>query len=1265
MNLHKSISYPPQLPISRHKDFIIEAMENNQVIIIAGDTGSGKSTQLPKMCLEAGRGKRKMIGCTQPRRIAATSVAARVAEELVEFDREIVGYKIRFADHTGRRTRIKFMTDGILLAETLINRNLSSYDTLIIDEAHERSLNIDFLLGYLKELLKVRKDLKVIITSATIDTEKFSAHFSQAPVIEIAGRTYPVSVSYRPLAGGTDEADEEENYISMAVQAAVDIYRKETTGDMLIFMPTEKDIRESVEQLNNAFASQKHGRPPLVLPLFGRLRTADQRRVFKQVGGAKIIVATNVAETSITVPGIRYVIDTGLARISTYNARARTTSLPVAKISRASCDQRMGRCGRVGPGICIRLYAEEDYLRRPPYTLPEIKRANLAEVILRMMALHLGDIAAFPFVDPPHPRSIRDGYKLLAELQAIVGTDGRWQLTDQGRMMARLPLDPCLSRIMIEAREHNALREILIIVSALTLADPRNRPADKVAEADKAHARFAVAGSDFLSFLALWDLYHSTLLKVKSQSGLRKFCQSYFLSSQRMREWLDIHDQIHNLLKESGGFLINRTKADYDAIHKSILSGFLRNIGTKKSKNIYLGCDNKELMIFPGSNQFHKAGSWIVAAELVETNKLYARCVADIKSEWLEPIAGFLCRSSYSAPRWEKKKGQVVADEKVTLFGLVIVAGRKIHYGGLPGAAREEAREIFIRRALLDGELNGRYAFLEHNQLLIKKLMDMEDRFRQRNVVADDFTLFKFYDQRLDNSVFDQASLNRFLRKKSGEDLLKMTEDDVLVQAPAIHLEEDFPQQIRLGDFTFPLTYSFNPGKDDDGVTVTIPSHLASQVNPSVFEWLVPGLLREKVSSLLKSLPKNIRRHFIPLPTAVDALLKDLVPYQGNLYLSLNRAIQARYGVLIERSQWPVHLLPEHLQMRFQITDAREKPLRDGRSFADLLASFASKPDDFLDISHIKKQWEKDDISEADLVGLPQKIQMHPDNILQGHVYPGLVLLDSDGHGQSRLGIRLFTERQESRRQTRRGMLALYSRNFVRQTASIRQACETFCKRKAKDLKELPRALEGEIVTATTLFEFLLDEIFATRSGLIHSREQFEGNMEKIRKDGFMPAANDMLATLQRVMHERQHVVSQIKKYEGTRRTSAAAAHQEKIFRQELAALLPADFLNRFDYTMLKKKERYLKALAIRIDRAHTDPGKDDRKAAQLLPFIERTLEWQLPVDPSPECIQLYESYQEMIEEFKISLFAQEIKTLYPVSMHRLEAKWREVKLSC
>ncbi|RPI77401.1 MAG: ATP-dependent RNA helicase HrpA, partial [Desulfobacteraceae bacterium] len=765
--------FPEQLPITAKQSEIIQAIRENQVVIISGETGCGKSTQIPKMCLAADRGLDGKIGCTQPRRIAAITISQRIAEELGQELGQSVGYKIRFRDKTNPQAYIKIMTDGMLLAETQADPKLYEYDTLIIDEAHERSLNVDFLLGIIKTLLKSRPELKLIITSATLDTEKFSEAFAKAPVIKVGGRLFPVEVEYWPLDPEKEEAGE-LTYIDLAVKAVERLQNRPDRGDILIFMPTEQDILETCERLEGR---QYPG--TFILPLYARLPASQQGRVY-QVKGRKIVVATNVAETSLTIPGIKYVIDTGLARISQYLPRTRTTSLPISPISQSSANQRKGRCGRVQNGVCIRLYAEEDYLARPLFTMPEILRSNLAEVILRMIFLGLGAVAKFPFIDPPSPKSVKDGYDLLLELGAIAWTGQEHILTDQGRAMARMPLDPRISRMMLAAQKEGCVPETAVIAAALSIQDPRERPLEKAAQADQVHAPFRDPQSDFITLLNVWNHYHHTWLRLKTQNKMRRFCKDYFLSFNRMREWIYIHEQIMHILKEQhldAGQRKTReiTPALYAGVHRSILSGFLNNIALKKEKNLFQATKGREVTIFPGSGLFNKNADWIVAAEMVQTSRLFARTVAKIESVWLEELGAGLCKSSYTAPHWEKKRGEVRALEQVTLFGLVIVAGRSVSYGRIDPV---ESQRIFVQAALVEGQVNETLPFLKYNQELLAQVEKMEEKVRRRHLRADDATLAEFYRQRL-AGILDLRSLKKLIKDRGVDEFLRMQEQDL------------------------------------------------------------------------------------------------------------------------------------------------------------------------------------------------------------------------------------------------------------------------------------------------------------------------------------------------------------------------------------------------------------------------------------------------------------------------------------------------------
>ena len=1238
-NILPRLNYPADLPISAHREAIIQAIREHRVIIVAGETGSGKSTQLPKLCLEAGRGQQGRIGCTQPRRIAALSLANRVAEEMGGECGGLVGYKIRFNSRTGPATRIKFMTDGVLLAETQRDHLLRGYDTIIVDEAHERSLNVDFLLGLLQHLVAQRADLKVIITSATLDTEKFAARFHGAPVIQVPGRTFPVEVIYQPEDTEQEEAGE-ASHIERAAKAVRFIRRRDRTGDILIFMPTERDIRETVELLSKVADVDGHATaPPLVLPLFGRLSRAEQQRIFQPANRQKIVVATNIAETSLTVPGIRYVIDSGLARITMYNPRARTTKMPVMPISRASADQRKGRCGRIGPGTCIRLYTEKDYAGRPQFTVPEILRANLAEVILRMLVLELGDPAAFPFIDPPAARAIRDGHALLVELGAV---DRQGRLTKQGRLMARLPLDPQISRMILAARDENGLAELIVIAAALSIQDPRVRPSGKEAEADAAHAVFAAPNSDFLGLLNLWRHYQAALTRGASRGRARKFCHANFLAYQRMREWEDIHGQITAILAEEKGFALNQEPAGPDAIHRSILSGSLRSIAMRKAKNIYLGGQGKELMIFPGSALFNRAGHWIMAAELVETTRLYARMVATIRPEWIEPLAGELCRSTYAAPHWEKNRGQVVALQKVSLFGLTIVQGRRVNFGPIDPRA---ARAIFIQSALVEGELRGDFDFLRRNQELLARLRDMEDRVRQRTIVVDDQVLFDFYDQRLESGVFDQAGLRRFIKRRHGDGSLVMDEADVSRQVVEPERLEQFPASLECGELRIPLAYAFAPGSEADGVSALIPSAGLAGMRSDSFEWLVPGLLTEKVIFLLKSLPKALRRQLVPLPQAAERLCQALTPGQGSLYQALERELARQYGVRVAPEHWTTVELPDHLRMRYCLVDGDGKPVQASRVLGDLWHGGQKSAAAGEGMLALQKKWERQGIEAWDFAGLPEKLpvtdqQGNP----TGFCYPALA---PEGNGT--VAIKLCSSPGEGRKLTRQGLALLYSRYFANQ---LKMAWKDF------SIRRLPwflcEGLGGQAEMDVDFQALVLREIFPVRAGMIPDRQIFEAEVEKLKTAGVYSLVKSVADLVVTALSARRETMALLAKYEKSGRNGPWL---QKI-RARVDEILPANFLAVFDRQRLAVVPRYLRALHIRLERGSIDPAKDNAREAQLAPHVERLARCVEIDRPSEELAGLCEEYRVMVEEFRISLFAQEIKTAFPISVKRLEEKW-------
>ncbi len=870
----------PDLPVTGKKDDIAKLIQDNQVVIVCGETGSGKTTQLPKICLSIGRGTSGFIGHTQPRRIAARTVADRIAEELGEPLGKSVGYKIRFNDKTHAESLVKLMTDGILLAESQNDPYLNQYDTIIIDEAHERSLNIDFLLGYMKWLLPKRPDLKLIITSATIDTQRFSTHFDNAPIIEVSGRTYPVEMRYRPIeikeddgmdAGGratqgavAEEDDETTDDLQNAILDAVDELYRDLRGDILIFMSGEREIRETTESLKKHHPSKYE-----ILPLYSKLSVSEQERVFNPKGGKiRIVLATNVAETSLTVPGIRCVIDTGHARISRYSHRSKIQRLPIERISQSSANQRAGRCGRVAEGICIRLYSHEDYLARPEFTEPEIMRTNLSAVILQMATLNLGDIADFPFIEPPDDKMIRDGKTMLAEVNAL---DKTGKLTDVGRQLAKFPTDPKLARMLMAAADEHCLHEVSIIVSALSVQDPREKPADKMQQADAKHAAFRHPESDFLTLLAIWNVFEEQK-KHLSNSKLRKYCTENFLSYIRIREWVDIHSQIMQVIKGDLKLRPNTDEASYEKIHRALLTGLLSNIGFRHDPYEYLGARGLKFFIFPGSGLHKVKPKWIMAAEQVETSKVYARTVARIEPEWIEACAAHLVKHNYYDPHWEKKSARAMVYARTLLYGLTLQAGRKIPYDHVDAKA---AREIFIRSALVDHDYHSNAPFYVANQKLLEEVGIIQHKGRRVDLVEDEQWLYQFYDSKLPAEIVSGVTLDTWRKtaERAHPKILFLTKEDLTREQDDYVNEWDFPDSKKIGNLTFALQYRFEPGHDEDGVTALIPVHQLNQISLTPFDWLVPGLLEEKCIALVKALPKQIRKHFVPVPETVNSTL--------------------------------------------------------------------------------------------------------------------------------------------------------------------------------------------------------------------------------------------------------------------------------------------------------------------------------------------------------------------------------------------------------
>ncbi len=1082
------IVYPPALPILEKRDEIVAAIRKHPVVVITGETGSGKTTQIPKMCLEAGRGLAGLIGCTQPRRIAATTVARRIAEELGEEIGRSIGYKIRFDDRTPRNAFLKIMTDGILLMEAQTDPLLRAYDTIIVDEAHERNLNIDFILGILKNILGRRRDLRVVITSATIDTEKFSRAFDNAPIIEVSGRVYPVEVRYEPLDRDLEEKGE-ITHIDAAVRAVEELTRQRSAGDILIFMPTERDIRETRELLSGRLREEA-----TILPLFSRLTRSEQERVFQPMHLRKIVIATNVAETSLTIPGIRYVIDTGLARISQYNPRSRTAGLPVRAISRSSADQRKGRCGRVENGICIRLFTEEDYLGRPLYTPPEILRANLAGVILRMLSLGLGNIDAFPFIDPPAPKSVKDGIDILLELGAIEREENEsrrktnpWRLTERGRIMARLPIDPRIARMILEAKKEGCLPEILIIAAALSIQDPRERPAEKEAQADQMHALFKDPASDFVSLLRIWQRCHNAGDSPKTQNRIRRFCRDHFLSYRRIREWRDVHDQLRTILTEQK-FLSARPPAPrkegvelYAAIHRSILSGYLGHIAVKKEKNLYTATQGRQAMIFPGSGLFNRAGNWIVAAEMVETSRLFARTAANIESAWLEELGGELCRRTYSAPHWEKNRGEVVASEQVTLFGLIIVPGRPASYSRIDPA---EASRIFIRSALVAGEVQRPLPFLIHNQALIEKIAGMEEKVRRHDLLVGEEEMAQFYEKRLPG-IFDIRTLQRMVRDRGDDAFLRMREEDLLVQSPDSAEIALFPEVVSTGGWRLDCVYRYDPGKPEDGVTLKIPVQAARSVPAAALDWAVPGLLREKIAALLRGLPKEYRKKLLPLAGTCDVILAQM-PREGALLTALGRFLYERFGVNIPSDRWPLDGLEEHLKLRFSVVDGKDRELAAGRDIAILEKGFVDQEESRA-FAKARKTWEKSGLTTWDFGNLPEQISLRDGGI---HAPPAFPALAADETG---VGIRLFRSANEALLSHRKGVRALLALRFREDLRHLRKTVAP-----TGDLKIWAAAFGGVKPLENALVEKVMTDLFDAD---VRTEADFVQHAERIRPE--------------------------------------------------------------------------------------------------------------------------------------------------------------------
>jgi len=1217
-----AIRYPEELPVSARRGDIATAIRDHQVVIVAGETGSGKTTQLPKICLELGRGVRGQIGHTQPRRLAARTVAQRIASELGTELGSVVGWKVRFTDQVGEDTLVKVMTDGILLAEIQSDRLLRQYDTLIIDEAHERSLNIDFLLGYLKQILPRRPDLKVIITSATIDPERFAAHFGDAPVVQVSGRTYPVEVRYRPVVDPENNtAADEDRDQTQAILDAVDELGAENPGDILVFLSGEREIRDTADALRAAQL-----RDTEILPLYARLSAAEQHRVFTAHTGRRIVLATNVAETSLTVPGIRYVIDPGTARISRYSHRLKVQRLPIEPVSQASANQRKGRCGRTSDGICIRLYPADDFVSRPEYTEPEILRTNLASVILQMTALGLGDIAEFPFIDPPDRRQISDGVQLLHELGALDPSepDVRRRLTPVGRTLAQLPVDPRLARMVLEADRNGCLQEMLVIAAALSIQDPRERPPEAQQAADEAHRRFADPHSDFLAYLTLWH-YLGERQQDLSSNRFRKLCKAEFLHYLRVREWQDLHGQLRQVVR-SLGFSLSSASDQPDRVHQSLLAGLLSHIGLQTGDgNDYLGARGARFAVFPGSALFRKPPRWVMAAELVETSRLWGRVVARIEPEWAETLAPHLVKRSYSEPHWSSTRGAVLAYEKVTLYGVPLVASRKVDYGAVDP---ELSRELFIRHALVAGEWATQHRFFHHNRALLADVEELEDRARRRDILVDDETLFEFYDQRIGAEVVSARHFDSWWKKQRRRrpELLTFDVSMLVNDSAGAVSKEQYPDRWRHGGLTLPLSYTFEPGAETDGVTVDVPLPVLNQVTGDAFSWQVPGLREELVTALIRSLPKPLRRHFVPVPDHARAVLARVVPGDGPLLDALERELHALRGVQVPRDAWQLDQVPGHLRATFRVVDEQQRVLAEGKDL-DVLRRQVM-PQLRAALSTAAGGIEQQGLRTWSIGTLPRTHR-------QGRVtaYPALA-----DEGDS-VAVRVFDTPAEQQR-----AMWLGTRRLVLLAVP-------------SPMKAVQRGLDAAVRLALSLnphgsVEALLadciagaaDELIAAGGGPAWDEAGFVRVRDAARVR-LEPAVADIVERVQRVLVAAREVEQRLAALPQHVPADALAD-----IRAQLSDLVFPGFVTATGRQQLTHLVRYLRGIERRLETLPTNPQRDHDWMAAVQEVQGEYEQLRSEVPPGEGLRRI----RWMIEELRVSYFAQGLGTAHPVSQKRI-----------
>jgi ATP-dependent helicase HrpA len=1228
-----TIRYPENLPVSQKKQDIADAIRDNQVVIVAGETGSGKTTQLPKICLELGRGITGLIGHTQPRRLAARTVADRIADELETSLGGCIGYKVRFNDQVSDTTQVKLMTDGILLAEIQQDRLLLQYDTIIIDEAHERSLNIDFLLGYLRELLPRRPDLKVIITSATIDPQRFSKHFHNAPVIEVSGRTYPVEVRYRPVVEDADDTDRDQ---LQAIFDAVDELGQESRGDILIFMSGEREIRDTADALNRRDLPHTE-----ILPLYARLSNAEQNRVFQSHTGRRIVLATNVAETSLTVPGIKYVIDPGTARISRYSFRTKVQRLPIEPVSQASANQRKGRCGRVSEGICIRLYSEDDFINRPEFTDPEILRTNLASVILQMTALGLGDIAAFPFVEAPDKRNIQDGVKLLEELGAITQSeDQHYKLTPSGRSLAQLPVDPRLAKMVLEAQRYACTREVMIITSALSIQDPRERPADKQQASDEKHRRFADKESDFLSFVNLWD-YLQEQQKALSSSQFRRLCKMEYLNYLRVREWQDIYTQLRQVVREQG-IPLNSEPADFRGVHTALLTGLLSHIGQKDAdKQEYTGARNARFSIFPGSGLFKKPPKWTIVAELVETSRLWGRIAARIDPEWIEPVAQHLIKRSYSEPHWEKAQGAVMASEKVTLYGLPIVAARKVNYSQIDPVL---SRELFIRNALVEGEWQTRHAFFKANLKLREEVEELEHKSRRRDILVDDETLFAFYDMRIPQDVVSARHFDSWWKLTSREqpELLNFAKEMLIKEGASNVSKLDYPNVWQQGNLKLRLSYQFEPGNEADGVTVHVPLPLLNQVEENGFEWQIPGVRRELIIALIKSLPKPVRRNLVPAPNYADAFLGRVTPMELPLLESLEREFRRMTGITIDREAWQWDQVPDHLKITYRVVDENNRKLNEGRDLAALKLALKGKVQETLSLV-ADDGLEQSGLHIWSFGDLPDHFEQKRGNY-SVKAWPALV------DEKDSVAIRLFDSQHEQQKAMWRGQRRLLLLNIP---SPIKYLHEKLPNKAKLGLYFNPYGKVLDLIDDCIACG--VDKLIDEHGGPTWQEAGYSKLHDKVRAE-----LNDTVVDIAKKVEQILTAVFNInKRLKGRVDMSMALALSD--VKAQLGGLVYKGFVTQNGWKRLSDTLRYLTAMERRLEKMPIDPHSD---RARMLKIEKIQQAWSTWYNKLPAVRREDEDVKDvrwMIEELRVSYFAQQLGTPYPVSEKRIQQAMDEI----